>query len=287
MDLNLVRLQLSLSPAAACLLQPLVTGHGGIFEAALLRTGCTAPVCDCAGCLQHAGCLASSLLSRSLSPDPELLRRYQKPSVPFMFSQPQAGEPIVHLTLAGPACDALALFADTLEAVADEQVRTRLEAFDYQEQLIPLQFQADGQCSNLPLLSLAELFEQYHRLFVGCRSVEVVFQTPLRLRHNGRELQQLQPAVLIRGLLRRLSSLAAYYGTAGDTDRLATLAARADEVMLVTCEPAVACRRGVCGRYQLNGPFEEFGPYMALGSLVHLGKGAAYGQGRFTVTRLD
>lgn len=287
MDLNLIRLQLPLTPAASVAFQPLITGHGSSFEAALLCAGCTAVACNCETCLNQPDCLSYLLLSRSLSPDPDLVRRYQKPALPFVFAPSPTSEPALRLTLAGPACDALPLFADTLAAVAGVQVRSGLHAFDYQEQLIPLQFQADGQCSNLPLLSLAELFEQHHSRFVGCRSVEIVFQTPLRLRHNGRELHQIQPAVMIRGLLRRLSSLTAYYGVAGDTDRFTTLAARADEVRLVTREPAVACQRGVYGRYQLKGPFEEFGPYLALGNLVHLGKGAAYGQGSFTVTRLD
>lgn len=222
-----------------------------------------------------------------LSPDPELVRRYQKPAVPFMFAQPPTCKTFLRVTLAGPACDALPLFADTLAAVTGEQVCSGLHAFDYQEQLLQLQFQADGQCSNLPLLSLAELFEQQRSRFVGCRLLEIVFQTPLRLRHHGRELQHLQPAVLIRSLLRRLSSLAAYYGVAGDSEHYSVLAARADQVRLVTYQQVAGFQRGVCGKYQMQGPFEEFGPYLALGSLVHLGKGAAYGQGSFTVTRLD
>jgi len=204
-----------------------------------------------------------------------------------MFAQPPSRDPVLCLTLAGPACDALPLFADALAAVAGEQVYSGMQAFDYQEQLLQLQFQADGQCSNLPLLSLAELYELQRRRFIGCRSIEIVFQTPLRLRHHGCELQHLQPAVFIRGLLRRLSSLAAYYGIAGDSDHYSALAARADQVRLVTYQQVAAHQRGVCGKFQLQGPFEEFGPYLALGRFVHLGKGAAYGQGSFTVIRLD
>lgn len=290
MDLNLARLQLSLSASAALALQQLLQFNGSSFEAALLRTGCTTSTCDCRVCHNRTDCQAYRLLTRSLSPDPELVRRYQKPALPFVFAPSPTSEPVLRLTLAGPACDALPLFADTLATMIGEQVRCGLLAFDYQEQLIPLQFLADGQCDNLPLLSLAELYEQYRSRFVGCRSVELAFQTPLRLRHNSHELQHLQPAVLIRGLLRRLSSLAAYYGTAGDSDQISALAGRADAVQLmrkINHGGTTLHRRGICGRYQLNGPFEEFGPYLALGSLVHLGKGAAYGQGCFTVERLD
>ncbi len=290
MDLNLARLQLPLSASTALALQQLLQGSCSSFEAALLRTSCPTSAYNCRSCHHRTDCQAYTLLARSLSPDPELVRRYQKPALPFVFAPSPTSEPVLRLTLAGPACDALPLFADTLAAMTGEQVRFGLHAFDYQEQLKPLQFQADGQCDNLPLLSLAELYEQYRSSFVGCRSVELAFQTPLRLRHNGHELQYLQPAVLIRSLLRRLSSLAAYYGAAGDSDQISILAGRADAVQLqrkTDHGEMKSNRRGICGRYQLNGPFEEFGPYLALGSLVHLGKGAAYGQGIFTVARLD
>lgn len=287
MDLNLIRLQLLVSARATDAFQPLVSGQGCSFEAALLRTCCRTALSDCATCRACDDCQAYILLARRLSPDPDLVRQHQKPGLPYLFSHPATPTSAVCLTLFGLACDALPLFIKALATLTGEQVSSRLQAFDYQAQLLQLQLQADGQCSNLPLLSLAELYEQQRSRFVGCRSVEVVVQTPLRLRHQGRELQHLQPAVFIRSLLRRLTSLAAYYGNAGDADYFSAMAARADQVRLVAQYPVPAPQRGICGRYHLQGPLEEFGPYLALGSLVHLGKGAAYGQGRFTVKRLD
>ena len=287
MDMNLVRLQLSLTAWTAEALLPLVSGQGSSFESALLRTCCRGSWSDCAECLQRDDCQAYMLLARTLSPDPDLVKRHQKPGLPYLFSLPAASAPSVCLTLLGPSIDALALFINTLSILTGGNVRSHVYAFDHQAQLLQLQFQADGQCSNLPLLSLAELYEQQRSQFVGCRSVEVIFQTPLRLRHHGRELQHLQPVVLIRGLLRRLSSLSAYYGTAGNTDYFSSLAARADQVRSVEHHPAEVHQRGICGRYRLQGPFEEFGPYLALGSLLNLGKGAAYGMGRFTVEPIE
>jgi len=104
---------------------------------------------------------------------------------------------------------------------------------------------------------------------------------------DGRELNRFDPVFFIRSLLRRLSSLAAYYGEGVDTDHFRYLAGLAGEVRLLrqaVVRDTVAQGRGISGSYELQGPFAELGPLLCLGGLVHLGKGVSYGQGAFDVT---
>ena len=286
MKLNLAKLLLSLSDLSAPLRDSLLSGRGAVFEDALRQLCCAKPVCAPESCRLLQSCPIPGLVARGVSPDLELLRRHQKPGLPYVF-QIRDGRDEFDLVILGSAIAELALFIEALFPQFGSNKTYAVTAFDGQNSPLPIAFDAVGTAENLPLLEASQLLDRFCTDFYGCRNIRIDLVTPLRMVRDGRELNRFDPAFFIRSLLRRLSSLAAYYGEGVDTDHFRYLAGLAGEVRLLrqaVVRDTVAQGRGISGSYELQGPFAELGPLLCLGGLVHLGKGVSYGQGAFDVT---
>lgn len=289
MDLNIVCLRITVPQQLLSAVRPVVSGSGTLFEAALRQLCCTATDHLCQNCPSGDHCLLPGLTGRNLSQDHELLRRHQKPSVPYVFELPNPKQACLSLTLLGPACGYVALFVQALELLLGQQRVCQVVALDYQGHQVALDLQPEAVIENLPILSGAELVQQYTQQFTGCGGVDLKLVTPLRLVRDQHELSSLDPALFIRSLIRRVTALSAYYGLAADQDYVRFLVQQSSAVRLHSS----ACvdqssinsfkKRGITGQYRLVGPFDELGPYLCLGSLLHVGKGAAYGMGAFHV----
>ncbi len=291
MDLNLVRLHISLRPQAVPSILSLLTGKGARFEEALRTVCCTHKDSSCHSCPSSGTCAVPALIARQLSQDPELVRRYQKPGLPFVFyahSDTDARHVSVGLNLLGTAGDHLPLFLKALHHLTGQEACDRLSACDYQDVAVQLDHVCPETADNLPVLAASDLLALYSHRFSCCKRIRLDLLSPLRLTRDGRELTRLEPDYFIRSLLRRISSLAVYYGGGVDQELFRYLAQRAASVSLIRQLPflqsAAKHLRGVTGSFELAGPFEELGPFLALGEQVHLGKGAAFGMGNFAVT---
>jgi len=227
------------------------------------------------------------LCSRQLSADPETVRLHQKPALPFVFDLPlQAGSSsVTNLLLAGPSISFMPLFCRVVARHSGLSQFSEITAMNYQGEQTGINLKSGD---NLPVLSTADLLDIRSPEFAACSGVRVAIHTPLRLVSAGRELTRFCPVVFTRSLLRRLSSLAAYYGSGADPEqfrRLADMAGRLSASKSYSID-FLSAKRGVTGCFDLYGPLAELGPYLALGSLFHLGKGAAFGMGRFDVSPL-
>src|SRR4051794_16465436 len=86
-DLTFINLRISLrldtdhdnSAALFCL-------KGGFEKAFREVAGC--PLAECHGCAQSPSCAGHHAFGRMIATDPAAQKRYQKPSVPFIFSPP-------------------------------------------------------------------------------------------------------------------------------------------------------------------------------------------------------
>lgn len=261
MDLNLVRLSIPLPAAAAQLLANALCTERTLFEQSL-----------------------SSLCSRSLSSDAELVRRHQKPSLPCIFSLPSDGQ--MECLLLGPAIAELPRVLSTVAARAGLVQLTSFAAYDYQGGLIELQ--ANGE-AELPVLSLEALLDLATPRYADCQRLRVTLLTPLRLVTDGRELSRFVAERFVRGVLRRISALTAYYGTAAAPEQFIRLASQAGALRLLEARPLPAPRgaRGLLGSFDLQGSCSELGPMLELGGLLHVGKGASYGLGAFRISPLS
>lgn len=290
MDLNLIRLIITPREPLANGLLALTSGSGTAFESALRACCCTQSQDACSGCPTQDRCTYAMLTARKLSHDTELVRRHQRPSLPFVFEAYDTAATALGLTLLGPACQELPLFLKTVSQLLDHRGGWQVRALDYQGTAFTLDPTKAQGLDSVPVLSAQELLQQYQQEFIGCSKVSLELCSPLRLMQQGRELNRFLPDQFVRMLLRRLSSLAAYYGTTADLQLFRTLSELASQVRLISsCQAEQASRpatpRGILGNFSLSGPFHDLGPYLALGSLVHVGKGASYGLGSYSISR--
>lgn len=293
MDLNFVKLSIpirenELQPAAQ-----LLSGRGRRFEESVRLEGCVEKLRSCKNeCLSRDSCPVPLLIGRELSHDPEVVRRYQKPALPFVFEMTgDAGELSLGLTLLGPSITCLALVVKVLDQMLGRQTAGRVYALDYQGDTILLNRHKDGAIDNIPILTAEELLLRNIAYFNSIERVRIELLSPLCLIRDGRQLSRFDPVFFIRSLLRRISSQFAYHGGRFEYDFFCTLSELAGRVRLIASDTTKQADRfpfrGVSGSYELAGPFQELGPYLALGGLLHLGKGAAYGMGAFTVTPIS
>lgn len=134
---------------------------------------------------------------------------------------------------------------------------------------------------------------------LSCSRLTLHFLTPTRLKHDGRYVEQ-APAfhVVLRALLRRVSSLSYFYGgQRWDTDyrgwieqaeRVRTAASDAhwvDWERYSTRQKQSMNLGGVVGWATYEGDLTPFLPLLRLGELVHVGKSAVFGNGRYAMTR--
>lgn len=286
MDLNIVRLALPLAQNNLQAVTQLVSGRGGAFEDAVRLEACEVKDRSCVGCPLKDACPASVLIGRELSPDPDLVRWHQKPGLPFVFELTNEGEEFcLNITLLGPAIDHIVLILRSLNRILERKSDKRITVLDYQMRSFLLKQFENGGIDNIPVLSAAELLELNAASFCSIKKIDLELLSSLRLQRDGRQLKILDPVFFMRSVLRRVSSLFAYYGNDVDHERFRALSELAGEVTLVRGirkdKPDISRARGISGRYELVGPFYELGPYLRLGELFHAGKGAAYGMGAF------
>lgn len=286
MDLNLVTLQLTLPAEALAKLTQLL-GSALRFEAALRALVCNRDDRECTGCPQNGSCPFVLLCGRMLSSDPELVRLYQRPGAPFILGplqQTESGQLELSLVVLGPAIHHVALFVQAIEQSLDATGVCQVAVCDYQNQQCTLTDLSSGGLADMPVLSAATLLDLATPRFASCQQIQVTITSPLRMLHQGRELNRFEPGLFVKAVLRRISSLAAYYGKSADPDLFRRYAQSAERFRLLSQSVQQQGRRGVSGRFVLEGPCNELGPLLSLGGLLHIGKGAAYGNGAFTVS---
>lgn len=272
MNLNIVKLQIKLSAPCDPSSLPFLAGRGGVFEESL----------------RSPDCPSATLFSREPSSDAELLKRHQKPALPYAFACTAFAD-IFTLTLFGPAVNSLPLMLNALKRIGALSRIAEIHVVDYQGHGTELCFDAEGNPLNLTILEAAELIDISASLYKCCREIRLDMLTPLRLLRDGRELARFEPGQFIRSMLRRLSSMIAYYGEGCDPDCFREMSLLASDVCMKNSAAALlpaGFQRGVMGSYCLSGSFEALAPWLALGSLMNLGKGATYGMGSFRLSSL-
>lgn len=277
------------------------------FEAAFREeVGCGRP--DCADCPSASECPYHRTFARPLSTDPAALRRFQKPSLPFVFDIPRLsplpsrGTAVeLGLTILGEATQHVSTYVAALRRL----FRTGGPRFRVPASIARVESVAGGgirHCiqagdgaltlEGMGLLSLEGL-EQC--AVATPRTLALTFVTPLRLVHEGRPLLRLSFSALARALMRRVSSLAYYYGGV-ELDYDYKWLARESELVESdtaglqwvdwggTSPGGRAC--GLLGRASFRGDLTDFQPFLLFGEHVHLGKGAAYGIGAYRIEKI-
>jgi hypothetical protein len=302
LEFNLVDLKITIQtndPLRFCLC---IADLGAEFATICKRLACRGGVTACNKCPVRADCAWYAVFSQELSADPDAIKRHQKPPLPFVFSFPSPDtldhEPDIiecGLVVVGIAIPHASMLLEGLaKLLVDEssplegEIR-QLACRDYQGTYVPLRSGThSAQAENLVVLSAEGLPEPCSW---DCSSLGIRLLSPLKLIREGRQLSRFDFSLFACTLMRRVSSLAYYYGDSEfdcDYKRLASLALAVvcteDRFHIHNAGNGDRKLAGISGEGFFSGDFSELMPFLTLGTYLHAGKGAAYGMGRFMLS---
>ena len=127
----------------------------------------------------------------------------------------------------------------------------------------------------------------------ACSEIEVVFETPLRVKYRGHFARSMPFHLLVRTALRRISSMEEFYGQGEPELDYKGLIEEAEKIGTVFEElhwrevPRYSSRQkskmtigGLVGRAAYQGDLTEFVPLIRYCEVVHLGKQTFFGLGK-------
>jgi len=293
-ELNLARLELTIqADAPAHVLSGLPLLLGNTFSATCRELVCTGTDQACSTCSSAHTCGWHRLFSQELALDPAELKLHQKPPLPFVFSFPpdvhEAEDIVIGLVAVGSAINQLSLLlAGFTRLVSELSSRVvAVDSLDYQG--APSSWIAGGRIvhpENLVVLSAGGV--QGNRLLYGNR-LRIELITPLRIMELGRLRASFDFGLFARTLMRRISSLAYYYGECTFSVDFTELARQANRVVCLdysfqNVRADIKKLSGIGGSGVFEGDFTGIMPFLVLGELLHVGKGAAFGLGQYTLT---
>ena len=287
------------------------TLRGG-FGSAFKRMACSLKGQVCSTCLLKETCAYSYIFETPVPADAEVLRTYRDVPRPFVIEPPldtkttyEPGEALDFcLILVGKAINYLPYFIITFKELGNIGIGRGRRKFTLQEisALNPLGHSEAVIYSSVDEavynedLSVGFLEIQEAAGKMPSERITVRFLTPTRLKHRGEYTVRPEFHVLIRNILRRVSSLYYFHcGERWDYDYQGTIE-RAKGVELARAETEWVdwerySRRqeyrmklgGLMGEVSYEGELAPFMPLLLLGELVHVGKACVFGHGRYEI----
>jgi hypothetical protein len=155
---------------------------------------------------------------------------------------------------------------------------------DYQGIIHPLGDVSGINCpENLVVLSCQDLLENR---IVTDTTLHINLLSPLRLFEDGCLLHNFDFSRFAKSLLRRVSSLAYYYGRYEFSCDFKELSRQADAVICTENNFSLSSDRnrrlaGLKGQGRFRGEFNGLLPFLVTGLYVHAGKGSSFGMGAY------
>jgi hypothetical protein len=122
----------------------------------------------------------------------------------------------------------------------------------------------------------------------GSSDLTLRLLSPLRLLEDGRSARRFEFSRFARSVMRRVSSLAYYYGESEfDCDykelsrQVADVICREDHFSYLNIENKKLA--GITGYGSFLGDFSRLMPFLVIGSYVHTGKGSSFGMGAYVL----
>lgn len=313
-NLRIARYRVELEAGADGLILPRYKGstlRGG-FGSVFRRICCAQRQDECHGCLLQESCPFAYVFETAPPVGAQALRNLENIPRPFVFEPPletqqeyAAGEKLSFgLVLIGRGIKFLPYFIVSLDELGRVGIgkgrrpyllRTvNFVGLDGVEKTI---FSASDRTVRDPGTSLtgAEILGKTVPSIENNR-LQVRLLTMTRLKHNDQFVTSLPFHVLLRGLLRRISSLMYFHhGEELDVD-FAGLIKRAEQVRTLSenthwvdwdrysgRRDARITLGGLVGKVIYSGDAAEFWPLLKIGEYVHVGKGAVFGMGKYRI----
>jgi hypothetical protein len=312
---TIAKYRLTLEAGEKGLLLPPYKGstlRGG-FGNAFRRISCALKEANCNNCLLRTSCPYAYIFETAPPPGSAALRNYESIPRPFVLEPPletkteyRPGEKLAfNLILIGRATNYLPYFIVAFRELGELGIGkmrrkyrlAEIQAVGLNNGESQLVYQAEDQLvrnTNLAIqIDQAELLRQKDEDKTLTR-LGLDFLTITRIKFEENYVHHIELHMLIRSLLRRLSSLAYFHhGWELELD-FTGLIERAAEVRLVSDgtrwvdweryssrQDNKVNMGGLVGMVEYEGCLDEFLPLLRIGELVHVGKGAVFGMGKY------
>lgn len=272
--------------------------RGGDFAAACRDSSCQTPLRLCGNCAEQGSCHWFLVFGQQLTVDPEALRRHQKPPLPFVFSfsVPETSSGLIEcrLVVVGRAIHCLDLLLRGVSHLLGSRdcpfrcTIVRITSRDYHGTALQLGDGDNVSCpENLFVLSVSDIPESRSW---GAGQLEITLKSPLRLLSDGRQLIDFDFSLFARSLIRRVSSIAFYYGDcelncdySGLSRQAHAITCISDRFVYTSLSGNRKKLSGIMGSGIFSGDVSDLLPFLSAGLYLHTGKGASYGLGEFEI----
>jgi len=266
------------------------------FETFFKSVSCLQKDLTCHFCREKSVlCPYRSVFGQELSTDPLVVRRHQKPPLPFAFNFSKlkytascieigiviVGNAIQHVSMFQSAFNLM--MASIGENNGVDVAVSGAWCLDYQGGRHPF----NAPLYLLVLLSGLEILQSSHY----SDAVRIYLDSPLRLICGGSIAHSFDFALLLRSQLRRCSSLFAYYGESELELEYGLLSEAGERVTSLGnstrfTKPQWSHRAslsGMLGVVEFTDLADGMLPLLMLGSYFNAGKGAAFGMGVYRI----
>jgi hypothetical protein len=277
----------------------------GAFGGALKKVVCAVRERDCRSCLLAARCLYARTFELTEKSDGDK-NRVAAPPHPYVIEPPLSAETVFHagdgfdfsLILFGPVNESLPYFIYAFEMMGGTGIGKRAggkrPGFRLERVLCNGKTIYDGETRKLTMpTTLTTLALREPEVPESVSTLEVRLPTPLRLKSGNSLSAELPFHLLVRAMLRRVSSLFTAYGHGEPPLDYRGLVATAQVVKTATSslrwhdwerwsnrQEQTMLMGGLLGSITYEGRIGPFLPLLELSRELHLGKQTSFGLGK-------
>ncbi|HUT44228.1 MAG TPA: CRISPR system precrRNA processing endoribonuclease RAMP protein Cas6 [Desulfobacterales bacterium] len=279
----------------------------GVFGTALKKVVCALKSKDCSECLLKYKCIYSHVFETPSSAEDPQDTRIAAPPHPFVIEPPLTTETHFNqddpfdfqLILFGQSNDYLPYFIYAFEQMGKIGIGKRINGKRAQFTLGNITakkkkiythkdntLKSGNFCHSLKLHKC--------KTSKNAQDIKIIIETPLRLKFENRLKADLPFHVLVRAMLRRMSSLFNYYGDGEPDLDYKGMVNKAKEIQIMNPnlhwfdwrrysrrQDQEMLMGGITGSITYSGHLGEYIPLIELCSKLHIGKQTTFGLGKF------
>lgn len=281
----------------------------GVFGHALKKVACALRRQDCDGCILRGQCIYARVFERPEGIDSQDRKRIATPPHPYVIEPPEdlktqyrKEDPFQFtLLLFGKANEYLPYFVYAFDQIGKmgigRQRATGRGAFALKRVTSGAETIYSGDTGRMCTGAFTRELNCLPAAGNGTSSViKLVLRTPLRIKYENRLEADLPFHVLVRAMLRRVSSLLQNHGEGEPALDYRGMAARACDVEIAhstlawfdwkrfsSRQDQAMLLGGIVGDVTYTGRIDEFLPLIRFCEQVHLGKQTTFGLGRIAL----